>query len=343
MKHKISAHESTIFLENFIQAYTHGYTIPQVLRLVAKGSRSQASIATLVSTRVESGHSLTDALVYGEVIRPNEVSLAVLGEQSGEYIPVLTYIIESRKRRHHFLQELIALLLYPSIVALLMGGVCVFIMTAIIPSLVRVFVGMNIALPVHTRLLIWLSEYVWTISIVAILGIVSMIGFFVVGLKSRYANVVIESLFRLPLFGGLIQNMYARVIIHACMIAIGLPTPLTESLTRLMENADQYSRNQFQKIQSLLERGNRLSESVQTLKCMKPVYALQMCFGEETGQLQSVLRTVLVSIEQENSRYTKLFTKLCEPVLMIGLGAGVIFIASAVLSPLYEITRHVKK
>jgi type II secretory pathway component PulF len=343
MKHKISTQQSTVFLENFVQAYTHGYTIPQVLRLVAKGSRAQADLAEAVSRQVESGGSLTRALANVGVVHARELPLVTLGEQSGEYMPVLTYIIESRKKRRSFLGELGVLLLYPSIVGVLMSGVCIFIMTAIIPSLVRVFSGMNVVLPLHTRLLIWFSEHVWIVFSVGVLSVLVVTGTLYIYFRSHSSCRMIEYIFRIPIIGGLVQNMYAQVIIRACMTALGLPISLTSSLERLKVGVDSYSAIQFSSIQSSLERGTRLSESLQSLSCIKPAYALQICFGEETGRLRSVLDIVQKTIEQENARYIKLFTKLCEPLLMIALGAGVIFIASAVLTPLYEITRHVKR
>jgi type IV pilus assembly protein PilC len=59
--------------------------------------------------------------------------------------------------------------------------------------------------------------------------------------------------------------------------------------------------------------------------------------GEETGRLDQMLTKVAIFYEEEVDTTLKSLTSLIEPLMIVGLGVIVGFIAVSVISPIYSL------
>ena len=64
--------------------------------------------------------------------------------------------------------------------------------------------------------------------------------------------------------------------------------------------------------------------------------------GEETGQMEAVLKHVAKFYDQETDMITKNLSTILEPVLMVIIGVAVGFMAFAILMPIYNVASQIK-
>ena len=88
--------------------------------------------------------------------------------------------------------------------------------------------------------------------------------------------------------------------------------------------------------------GGNMSDSLRKSPLIPPIVSQMIKIGEESGQIDLVLRHVATFYEQEVDETTKNLSTLIEPVLMIIIGLGVGFLAFAVIMPIYDIASKIQ-
>lgn len=129
------------------------------LRDTIEHPRFREVIASLIES-IEGGSPLSEALaqhpsVFDEVM----VNLIRAGETSGELSAVLANLTETLKWQDEQIRQIKTLMIYPAVIAVVMTAVILFVMTYIVPQLVKVIENMGQTLPLHTRILIATSDF----------------------------------------------------------------------------------------------------------------------------------------------------------------------------------------
>jgi type IV pilus assembly protein PilC len=98
----------------------------------------------------------------------------------------------------------------------------------------------------------------------------------------------------------------------------------------------------FQRIQERLEEGRGIAEPLKAARYFTPMVIHMIAVGEESGNLEEMLKEVAAHYDGELEYAIKKIADLIGPVLTISLAAVVGFFALAIFLPMWDMTKMVK-
>ncbi|MBK6295367.1 MAG: type II secretion system F family protein [Rhodoferax sp.] len=139
-------------------------------------SPNARDLASGLYEKIEAGSTFGEAIaVYPGVFSATIISLIRAGEVTGQLPDVMKEIVRSLKWQDEMASQTKKLLMYPSFVMVVIGGVVFFLMIYLVPQLVGFIKNMGQEIPIQTRLLIGVSQffvnYWWLLLITPPIGV----------------------------------------------------------------------------------------------------------------------------------------------------------------------------
>jgi type IV pilus assembly protein PilC len=273
---------------------------------------------------------------YRGILRSAELTghLDVVLEQLATY---LERDIEARRRIKQAL-------IYPAIVTALALVTVVILAGFVLPRFRTFFQGLNAQLPLPTRILLAITDFMGARWLVVLGGVASVILFVAIVLQTNAGRYVGDRLqLGLPFIGGTIRcalvERFCRVL--ASMAAAGVPLPealhiATESMSnRVFVRA-------FSRVGQEILEGQGLAVTLARTGLFPGTAARMIRVGEETGSLEAQLAVTARYYESELDYRLKRFTAVFEPAIIVGVGLVVGFVAVAMVSAMYGIFGQVR-
>ena len=295
---------------------------------------------------IEGGKTLSQSLsAFPRVFNKVFVSLIRAGELSGQ----LTEVFENLGATLRWQDELIAqtrkLLIYPSLVFVVVGGVVIFLLVYLVPQIVSLIKTMGLELPLQTRMLIALSDFTTTYwYLLLTVPIVIFISCVIALRTSARARYLFDYfLLRLPVFGQILQKiLLARFAnFFALMYRSGI-TVLDAIRTSEDIVANGYVADGLRRAGQQINSGENLSEAFQNLGMFPPLVVRMLRVGENTGALDTALMNVTYFYNRDVKESVDKALKLLEPMLTLFLGVILALILFSVLTPVYNILGQLK-
>jgi type IV pilus assembly protein PilC len=303
-------------------------------------------IVSAVHEDMEGGKLLSEALAnYPRVFDQMFVSLVRAGEQTGNLPEVLQNLAETLKWQDELIAQTKRLLIYPTAVLMVVGGVILFLMLYLVPELVSFLKTMGEQLPLQTRLLVGLSEFMgkyW--PFVLGLPVLGAIGFSYALARNANTRYFLDYLkLNLPVVGPILQKIIlARfanffALLYRSGITILDAIAACEGIV-----ANRYVADGLRRAAQQISAGDSLTDSFRNLGLFPPLVLRMIRIGETTGALDTALMNVTYFYNRDVRESVERALKLLEPTLTLILGAILALILFSVLSPVYDILGKVK-
>jgi general secretion pathway protein F len=302
-------------------------------------------VFTQVREQVVEGSSLADALaqhprVFGELY----VNMVRAGEASGALDLVLLRLADYTESSARLRSRILSALALPALTLGLSLAILAFLLAFVVPRVTRIFVEQKQVLPLPTRLLIGLSDFLregW-IALVA----VAVAGF--LGLRA-YARtptgrlVVDRWRLRLPVFGKLSQKIavarFSRTLSTLLRSGIGLLQAL-DIVKNVVDNRVLYSA--IEQAREAIREGQSIAPPLRQSGFFPPLMIHMIAVGERSGQLEEMLAKTAETYEGEVDTAVATLTSLLAPTMTIGMGGIVLFIVLAILLPIFQMSQMVR-
>ena len=334
------------FVENLAMLLDSGLSISPALLAIKEEMRSakmQKIIAELL-TEVEGGSALWRALAKSQLFAANVTSLIRVGEESGRLSENLKVITTQQQKERVFRSKLRSAMMYPVFVLGLAFVLGVGIVWFLLPRLAAVFVGLKVELPLITRWLIALGEFIRVYGALVIPLSLLAFAFLLYGLfffpKTKYLGQYL--FFYLPGVNKLIQGVeLARFgYVLGSLLEAGLP--IVEAFESLQNVSPLlYYQKFYSFLKEKVEEGNSLQKSFLSYsgsRHLLPAAVRQMIIaGEQSGKLPATLLKVGEIFETKTDITTKNLTVILEPILLLIVWLAVLAIALAVILPIYSL------
>ncbi len=291
---------------------------------------------------VEDGNLLSEALSkHPKVFSQLYVAMIQSGEASGSLQASLIFMADYLEEQYGLNSKIKGALIYPVFVLgifLVIGlGVAYFVL----PQLISVLEGLeNVELPLATRMIIWISEfiqeYIIAIIVSLIVGVSGLVYFFKTTVGIKFWN---KWQLKIPVFGSLYTKVYvARFASNMrTLLEGGIPI-----LSALKISSDVVGNVIFQSIimEAIQDMKGGSQMSVAFLRHEEfPAIASQIIqVGEKTARIESVLDTLTRFYKRDVDAVVDNLTTLIEPVMIVVLGVGVGIFVMAILMPIYNVT-----
>ena len=309
-----------------------------LLQLTEENPKLNKLVADVLE-KVKGGKSLADSLESQTgVFSKFYLNMIRAGEMGGNLGGVLQRLAEYLERSRELKDTVSTALIYPAIL-LVMSLLSLFVMlTFVVPQFKEMFESAGQALPLPTRIVVGLAEFLQSYWWVLALIVVCAVQFMKMQLSNPVSKQAWDGRFlRFPLFGDIILTMEIASFSRTFGTLLGNGVSILKSLGIVRETVGNLVLAELMAdAEEQLKQGRTMSEAL-ALQSLFPKLALQMIkMGEETGRLEEMLMRVAVIYDKQLKVTIQRMLALLEPALIISLGlmiAGIIVsILLAILS-----------
>jgi type IV pilus assembly protein PilC len=319
-----------------------GIPLTEALKVMLTGTKSPrvAEAIEQIIKDVESGLSFSVSIQkHPELFNSVYVSMAKSGEASGRLEDVLLQMADNIELEQSIISRVRGAMIYPLFIVVAMIGVSILMLVSVIPQLQLIFDESKVQLPLATRFLIALSNFLihqWWLCIAIVAIIVFAARFYAKTPAGVYFINQVQA--RLP--GQLSESLYMARFTRTMSMLIQAGLPIIESLDiagAVMNNV--IYRDSLLHAKTQVERGIPLSTPLSQNKFFPVLVAQMVRVGEQTGRLDDVLKRLSVYYESELDTRIKSISSLIEPVIIVILGIAVAFLVISILMPIYSIAQ----
>ncbi len=342
----ISAAELSLLTRQMATLLASGLTMEQSLNALIEAATEPATreVLTGVKTEVTAGSSLAVALGAYEKSFPDFYRALVHGgEESGALPTVLEHLANYLDARQALKQKTGLALLYPILVTVVALSIVTGLLVYVVPQVVQVFQQSRQTLPLLTRALIALSDFLratWPYIVALIIG-VAFTGRMVLR-RDAARRSWHAFLLSLPWLGSLIRGVNTSRFASTLAILVGGGVPLLSALAsgaRVMTNL--VMRDAIERAIERVREGTGLARALGETRAFPPLLIHLVASGEVSGKLEQMLGRAAHLETQALERRLAVFLTLLEPVMILVMGGVVLMIVLAILLPIIEINQLV--
>jgi len=292
-----------------------------------------------VASDIRTGSSLSMALSrHPRAFSEMYYRAIAAGEEGGNLEVVLRQMAEYIEKGVATQKQIKSALIYPLIVVLVAIGVIVILVTTVFPTFAGLYSQLGATLPLPTRILIGITDWLNQYGLYLVIGILAAIGATFAYIKTpagkyRWHKMML----RFPVVGRIVHlselSRCCRTM--AMLVRVGLPLPEVLAMTSHSSNNKVVVEN-VTEVQQALIRGEGLAQPMAKRKLFLPLMTQMVKIGEESGNLENTLATVAESFEAEADDKTKSAVALIQPVLTIIIGLVIGFIVLSMVGAMYS-------
>ena len=340
--------EKMFFTRNLQVMISTGLPLPKSLEILSLQSKSKKLKTALLQIKEEivKGESFSNTLSnYPNIFSELFQSMIKVGEETGTLEKVLEVLSLQMERENDLKSKIKGAMVYPAVIICAMIGIGVLMLVTVVPQLAKTFAELDIELPLTTRIVINLANFLVQKWYLVVILFVFFLFLFWQILKTNFGKRTVDSFtLKLPIISPIIKNTNSAYTIRtlSSLIAAGIPLPRALEITsRTLGNI--YYQNALMEAAEKVRKGEKLSNALKIYENIYPLTVIQMILvGEETGETSNILTKLANFFESEVSNATKNLASVIEPVLMLTVGAAVGFFAISMIQPMYSMLGAIK-
>lgn len=272
------------------------------------------------------------------------ISLLAAGEVSGKLDAMLARLASHLDFQLKMRQKVQSALLYPLIVTMTGVLVVCFLVMFVLPTFKEIFEQLNVVLPLPTRLLFMLSDFLragW--MLLAASAAAAWFSFRLWLRRPRNATRFDHFVLSIPLVGELVRNIVLTRMLRTMGSLLESGVSILRTLDLSMASADNnVFRELLENVTRSVREGNVLSKALSQSPHIPPAVIGMIATGERTGCLPEVIGRVSEFYEAQTDTAIKDVFTAIEPIFIVFLGFMVGGIAVSVLLPMFELARSIQ-
>ena len=347
LRRGVSATDLALITRQLATLVRSGLPLEEALQAAAQQTEKARlkSMLLAVRSRVMEGHTLATGLgdfphVFPELYR----TTVSAGEQSGHLDVVLERLADYTESRQVMQQKIQLALFYPVLLTLVAIGVVIGLMTYVVPQVVQVFENIGQQLPLLTRSLIAVSDFMrnYGLLMLFLLAVAVVFAGWILrkeGPKRRFHAMLL----RLPLVGRLERGINSGRFSRTFSIVTASGVPVLEGLriaSEVMSNLPM--REAVEDATRKVREGASIHAALEKSGLFPPMTVHLIASGEASGKLEEMLERAAVNQEREIETLISAVMGLFEPLLILVMGGLVLIIVLAILLPIFDLNQLVK-
>jgi len=335
--------ELAIFTRQFSVMIDAGLPLVQCLEILAGQQENKIfqKILNGVRASVEGGATLSTSMKqYEKVFDPLYYNMVEAGETGGILDTILqrlsTYIEKNVKLKRAVKSALI----YPISVITIAAGVITLLLWKVVPIFITLFNGLDVDLPLPTRIVIALSNFVGSIyglTIFVLIIAALFAGKFWYGTPN--GRMTIDSLLlKAPIVGLVLRKIAVARFTRTLGTLIASGVPILEGLditSRTAGNA--VVEKAIAQTRKAVEAGRSLVDPLRETDVFPAMVTQMIGVGEQTGAMDAMLQKIADFYEDEVDSAIKDMLTAIEPIMIVFLGVVVGGVVISMYLPLFSL------
>ncbi|MFH1253107.1 MAG: type II secretion system F family protein [Candidatus Uhrbacteria bacterium] len=336
--------EREYFVDNLSILLHSGMGILPALKALRLETRSRrfARLIEQMEDQIESGIPVWSAMAEVQLFSPQVLSLIKLGEDSGRLVDNLRVVATQQQKDRVFRSKILSALLYPGFVLVLAGVVGGWVLLFLLPQLANTFGSLNMELPLMTTVLLVVGKFVqqyWSI-VVPVGGVLLFFGFFIFFVLPQSKFIGEFLLLKIPGIGRLLKESEIGRTGYLLGTLLGAGLTLVDSLSSMSNAANLRGyKKMYSFLSQRLEEGLTFQQGFDEYKKARRLLPIPMqqliVAAEQSGHLPEAFLSIGELYEARTELTAKNLAVILEPILLVLVGVGVLFLALAVIMPIY--------
>lgn len=337
-----------IFTKQFRSMLGAGVPILRLLQILELQTESKGlkEAITKIIQDIRQGSSISEAFAkYPKIFSPLYCSMLKAGEISGNVPGVLDRLIYIIEHEAKIKSDIKSALRYPMIILVALAIAFVILLTFVVPSFASMFSKSGLVLPMPTKVAMLLSGYLKNYWYV----ILTFMAIIIFGLSAYFKTdngrfIRDAFLLELPILGPLFKKAALSRFASIFAILQTSGVPVMQALTILSETIGNAAISRaFDYVRDRIEEGAGISTPLKAAKYFTPMVVDMIAIGEETGNIDEMLREITKHYDDEVEYAVKGLSEAIGPILIVGLAAIVGFFALAIFMPMWDLTQMATK
>lgn len=342
--YRVTSDDLVLFCRQLATLLGAGVTILKSLEIISMqvSSRRLYNIIKNLQKNMEAGLSLHESMAkHKNVFSELWVNLVESGEASGNLAVVLNRLASYLERLAAFKRKIISALIYPLILMFSAIAALLFLTIKIIPTFAELFKGFNITLPLLTRMLIAVSEFIRHYAIYLILIVV---GIFMAIRKYTRTNTGRRRYerfkFKIPVFGEFFRSLVIERFSSEMSTLVESGVPILYSL-EIAEHSvgNQVMADIIRNIKEEVREGKSLSQPLEKSGFFEPMVVQMVTIGEEIGELSQMFKKINSFYQEYVEVFLTRFTSMFEPIMLIFMGLVIGVMVIGMFLPIFQIAQ----
>ena len=344
---KVKDKEMAIFTRQFSTMIDAGLPLVQCLNILAEQSESKTlrSVTGQVARHVEAGSTLADALRrHPRTFDDLFTNLVEVGEAGGILDVVLQRLAAYIEKAAALKRKVKAAMVYPCAIIGVALLVVIFMLTFVIPTFAQMFKDLGADLPLPTKIVMLLSDFVRSYILLIIAGMIGA----VMALRSYYrtegGRATIDALMlKLPVFGTLVRKVAVARFTRTLGTLVQSGVPILDGLRITARTAgNKVVERAVLQCRAAVTEGKTLADPLRTSGVFPPMVTQMISVGEQTGALDAMLSKIADFYDDEVDTAVSTLTSLLEPIMIVFLGVVVGGLVVAMYLPIFKLVTLVK-
>lgn len=294
-----------------------------------------------ISENLQAGSSISAAMQkHPDVFNSFYVSMVQSGEETGRLDETFVFLADYLDRTYEVQQKAKNALIYPAFIVFTFVVVMVLMLTMVIPRISQILLESGQEIPVYTKVVIALSDFLVNYGVFLAIGVV-VGGFFLFRfLRTDTGKDAFDSFkIAIPYVGDLYKKLFLSRIADNMntMLASGIPMTRALELTKSVVDNKVFLRAIDDSLIAV-QSGSPVSTAFGKHPEFPNIMIQMIKVGEETGNLGEILSTLAKFYRREVINAVDALVGLIEPVMIIMLAVGVGTLLASVLIPIYNIS-----
>ncbi|HEY1483235.1 MAG TPA: type II secretion system F family protein [Candidatus Acidoferrum sp.] len=339
----VKAKELAIFTRQFSVMIDAGLPLVQCLEILASQQENKTFQKVLTGTRsaVEGGSNLSTAMKqYPKVFDALYSNMVEAGETGGILDTILQRLSTYIEKNVKLQRAVKSALVYPIGVLTVAAGVIILLLWKVVPVFATLFAGLGVDLPLPTKIVIGLSNFVG--SIFGLLIVVAVVGI-IIGLKVWYGTkqgrMAIDTvILKLPVLGLVMRKIAVARFTRTLGTLIASGVPILEGLDITAKTSgNAVIEKALTQVRKSLEEGKSLTEPLKESDVFPGMVTQMIAVGEQTGAMDAMLQKIADFYEEEVDAAVKDLLTAIEPIMIVFLGVVVGGVVISMYLPLFSL------
>ena len=345
-KDKLSAQDLSLFTRQLATLLAAGIPVEEALRGVSEQTDKDKIRQLIIGVRskVMEGYALAQAMAEYPYVFPELYRATVgAGEQTGRLDLVLEKLADYTENQQQIRQKIQQALIYPALMIVVSTAIISFLLAFVVPKIIEVFSSSGQSLPAMTSALIAISSYIKSYGLYTIVLLIVMMVIF----KQSLTNIRVRTnwhriVLKLPVVSYLVRSINVARYVHTFGILFAAGVNVLETMqvsASLVSNL--VMRSAFDIAAVRVKEGTAISQALKETGFLRPMAAHLIASGEKTGQLSTMMERAAKHLDNEVRRLIDTALTLLEPLVILFMGAVVLFIVLATLLPIFSMEQLV--
>ena len=340
-KAKVSASDLALITRQLSTLVGSALTIESALLAVAEQCDKPRLKRTIMAIRskVVEGYSLAEGMkefphIFDHLFR----SMVAAGEKSGHLDEVLERLADYTEKRQATKSQLRQAMIYP--IMLITVGVLIvgFLLTTVLPDIVKQIAKADEALPDSTQFLLSVSDYIVNYGFVTAIILLSGLLTAQRMLKKPLIRLRFDRLLmNLPLVGKVVLGVNTARFARTLSILTSSAVPILDGMRisgEVLSNL--YIKRGVLEASDNVREGSSLKSALEQTKIFPPMMIHMIGSGEKSGELEQMLRRSADNQDNELDALLKITMSLLSPLIVALMAGMVVFIVMAILQPIMQ-------